>query len=88
MYWGNLDGRGVQGRTDTCICMAQTLCCPPEIIITTQIQNKKLKIYIGWGGKYFSGRPLSLSRKCPGCSMKVGCLNVKILRITSLKIRK
>ena len=80
--WG-----GVQGRTDTCISMAQTLCCPPEIIITTQ-QNKKLKIYIGWRGKYFSGRPLSLSRKCPGCSIKVGCLNVKILRITSLKIRK
>ena len=72
---------------DTCICMAETLCCPPETIITTQIQNKKLKIYIGWEGKYFSGRPLSLSRKCPG-SVKVGCLNVKILQDQKFKGKK
>ena len=73
---------------DTCICMAETLCCPPETIITTQIQNKQLKIYIGWGGKYFSGRPLSLSRKCPGCSVKVGCSNVKILQDQKFKGKK
>ena len=33
---------------DTCICMAESLCCPPEIITTlligyTVIQNKKVK---------------------------------------------
>ena len=33
---------------DTCICMAESLCCPPETIITLlidyiSIQNKKLK---------------------------------------------
>ena len=29
---GSLDGRGVWGRMDTCICMAESLCCRPEII--------------------------------------------------------
>ena len=35
------------GRVDTCICMAESLCCPPEtmtmlLIGYTLIQNKKL----------------------------------------------
>ena len=43
-----VDGRGVWGRKDTYICMAESLCCPPETITTllfsyTPIQNKKLK---------------------------------------------
>jgi len=33
-----LDGRGVWGRMDTCICMAEPLCCPPEIIPTLLIR--------------------------------------------------
>ena len=42
-----LDGRGVWGKKDTCVCMAESLCCPPEIITTfligyTPIQSKKL----------------------------------------------
>ena len=45
---GSLDGMGVWGRMDTCMYMAQSLCCPPEIITTllinyNPIQNKKLK---------------------------------------------
>ena len=40
----NLDGRGVWGRMDTCVCVAESLCCPPETITTlligfTPIQN-------------------------------------------------
>ena len=31
MLWGSLDGKGVWGRMDTCICMTEYLCCPPEI---------------------------------------------------------
>ena len=31
---GNLDGRGVWGRMDTCICMTESLCCSPETITT------------------------------------------------------
>ena len=50
MLCGSLDGRGVWERMDTCICMAESLCCSPETITTlligfTPIQNKKfLKI--------------------------------------------
>ena len=33
MLCGNLDGRGVWGRMDTCICMAESLPCSPETII-------------------------------------------------------
>ena len=45
---GSLDGRGVWGRMDTCICMAQFPCYPPETITTllisyTLTQNKKFK---------------------------------------------
>ena len=48
MLWGILDRRGVQGRMDTCICMAEYLCCAPKTIPTflicyTPIQNKKFK---------------------------------------------
>ena len=32
MFCSSLDGRGVWGRMDTCICMAESLCCPLEII--------------------------------------------------------
>ena len=45
---GSLDGREVQGRMDTCICMAKSLNYSPESITKlltryTPIQNKKLK---------------------------------------------
>ena len=48
MFCGSLDGRGVWGRMDTCISVAESLHCPPEIVTTlfsgyTPIQNKKLK---------------------------------------------
>ena len=50
---GSKDRRKVWGRKDICICMAESLCCPPEIttillIGSTPIQNKKFK---GWGEK-------------------------------------
>ena len=46
MLRGSLDGRGVWGRMDRCMCMAEFLCCPPETITTllisyTPIQHKK-----------------------------------------------
>ena len=49
MLCGSLGGRGggVWGRMDTCMCMAESLCCPPEtitlLIDCTPIQNEKLK---------------------------------------------
>ena len=44
----HLDGKGVWGRMDTCMCMAESFCCVPETITMlltdyTQIQNKKLE---------------------------------------------
>ena len=49
MLYGSLNGRGAWGRTDTCICMAESLHCSPVTTTTllisyTPIQNKKLKI--------------------------------------------
>ena len=46
---GSLDGSRVWGRIDPCICMAESLRCPPEITTTlligyTSIQNKKIKV--------------------------------------------
>ena len=34
MSHGSRDGRGVWGRRDTCTCLAESLRCSPEIIIT------------------------------------------------------
>jgi len=34
---GSLDERVVKGRMDTCICTAESLCCPPETIKTMLI---------------------------------------------------
>ena len=49
MLYGNLDERVFSRRLDTCICMAESLCSPPEAITTlligyTPIQNKKSKL--------------------------------------------
>ena len=46
---GSLAGRGVWGRRDTCIWMAECLCRPPETIKTLltgyiPMQNRKSKI--------------------------------------------
>ena len=34
---GSLDEKGAWGRMDTCICVAKSLCCPPETITTLLI---------------------------------------------------
>ena len=49
---GGIDRKGVWGRMDTCICMAESLCCSSETITTlltgyTPIQNKKRKLWRG-----------------------------------------
>ena len=48
MLCGSLDGRGVWGQVDTCICMAEPLSCSLEIITAwligyIPIQSKKFK---------------------------------------------
>ena len=48
MLFGSLDGRGVWGRIDTCICMAETLRYLPETITTLFVNwlypNTKQKV--------------------------------------------
>ena len=34
---GGLDGRGVWGRTERCVCMGEPLCCASEMITTLLI---------------------------------------------------
>ena len=44
---GILDGRGVWGRMETCICVAESLCCSPETVTTLLVghtPNTKLKV--------------------------------------------
>ena len=65
MLCGSLDAKGVWERTDTCICMAESLCSSPEITTTllisaTPIQNKKCfkklhRLYSGISGKEKTG---------------------------------
>ena len=48
MSCGSLDGRGVWGGMDTCLCVAQSLCLSPETITTlvigvSPIQKKQPK---------------------------------------------
>ena len=39
MFCGSLDGRGVWGRMDTYLCMAESLCCPPETTVRLLISH-------------------------------------------------
>ena len=41
---GSLDGRGVWGRMETCICMAESLPCSPETITTLLISYTLIQI--------------------------------------------
>ena len=54
MLCGSLDGRGVQVRMDTCICMAESLCYLPEnsySIVNQLYSNTKLKVKKDTKGK-------------------------------------
>ena len=43
MLHGSLNGRGVWEKMDTCVCTAESLCCPAEtitlLVCTTQFVN-------------------------------------------------
>ena len=61
MLCGSLEGRGVWGRMDPCICVAESLCYSPEtitklLISDITIQNKKLKknSFLGYKSTIFS----------------------------------
>ena len=55
--YGSLDGSGVWGRIDTCLYMAESLCCLPETIIKLLIGYTPIYIYkciciSGWKGGF------------------------------------
>ena len=45
MLWGSMDGRGVWGRIDTCVCMAESLHWSPETITTLLIGSTPIQNY-------------------------------------------
>ena len=56
----SLDGSRVWGRMDTCVCVAESLCCPPEtvtILLTTYIPIQRVLMKEGsWGWERFPKR--------------------------------
>ena len=99
MFCGRLEGRGVCRRMDTCIYMAESLRCSPEIITTlliscTLIPNKKLKKKIGHL-RSSSEFLLGLSGKSSflhkswflyrGCGPEMTIIGTMTLRVTSCK---
>ena len=55
MLCGSLDGKGVCGRMDTCLCVVESLHCLPETVTTllisyTLIQSKTFKIIMKKNG--------------------------------------
>ena len=47
MLRGSQDGRGIQGRMDTCVGTAESLCCPPQSItaLLTGYTKTKAKVF-------------------------------------------
>ena len=43
MLWGRWDGRQVWGRMNTCICVAESFCYPPDTITTLLIGYTPIK---------------------------------------------
>ena len=87
MFSGSLDERGVWGRMDTCIRMAESLCCPPETITTLLIgYSPKPRDFPGSSdgeaSAYNAGDPGSI----PGLERYPGEGNGNPLRILAWKI--
>ena len=49
---GSLVGRGVWERMDTCVCVAASFCCPPEIITISLIGCTPVGFPGGTRGQY------------------------------------
>ena len=47
MLLGSLDGRGVWGRMNMCMCLVESFCCSPEIITALLISNTPLGDFPG-----------------------------------------
>ena len=64
MLYGSLDGRGVWGRMDTCMCTVESLYYSPEIITTLLISNTPIQIkFPKKGVGYLKGLPFKSGSK-------------------------
>ena len=63
MLCASLDGREVWGRTDTCICMAESLHCSPEPITTLLIGYNPMQNVFGVKKLKFGGKKRALQLK-------------------------
>ena len=59
------------GRMDTCICIPESLCCPPETITIllidyTPVQNKELKEKVG---RHYAVLEKCMEEEPPVCSL-------------------
>lgn len=85
----SLDGRGVWGRTDTSVCMAESLCHSPEtitlLISYIPMQNKKFK-----KGTYYKKRkmqPVTLSvvrHSSNGFKNRWGVFNLESVKYSAI----
>ena len=74
MLCGSLDWRGVLGRMDTCVCMAESLCYPPETTTTLLIRytpTQTIKLEKRW----CAASLLDLSSL--GCPVAKSCLTLQ-----------
>ena len=86
MLNGSLDGRGIWGRTDTCVCMAECLRSSSEIVTTlltgyTPIQEEKfLKIQIS---RFLDSCQSVSVQSCLNPAIQVGAISLGLsLQVT------
>ena len=61
---GSLNGRGLWGRTDTCICVSESFCCSPETITT---------LFVNW---LYSSTKLKVKKRL---SSNQNCIHFQVL---------
>jgi len=81
MLCGSLDGRGVWGRMNTYIWMAESLCCLPETVTSLLI--------CGGGGVVTKSCPtlVTLPTVAHQASLSMGFYKIKSLKIRFLNIK-
>ena len=88
MLSGSLDERGVWRRMDTCIRMAESLCCPPETIATLLIvYSPKPRDFPGSSDGKASACNAGDSGSIPGLGRYPGEGNGNSLQYSSLENR-
>jgi len=77
MLCGSLDGRGVGGRMDTCVCIAESLHCLPETITTLLIRYTPTKNKF-----FFKERVKKTLDDGSSCSITLGSLSERSSHLT------